>query len=236
MLEKKEFAAKLRETLESNLSLSHPIFAELFKEQKNWPLLRLIGMQGYHLSRAFLTYIETLFYKCPLKEHKEVLLYNMYEEFTGNLSGTKNHIDLMLDFVNAIGIPTEQAEKDQILPATAELIDYRMDMVKGDDTYHIGAAAVLIASEGQSLETRAGEARHSILGNYYGLTEQDTLFFSVHQQEDVNHVAQGIRLVTDLCTTEKMQQEAIEAVDKTCKLFYGMYEGVAQNYYQSKVA
>ena len=110
------------------------------------------------------------------------------------------------DFIRAQGI--SDAERDAWVPseATAELIHYRLRNCRSDATYHIGAAAVMIASEGQSLETRAGEARHTLLAKTYGLTEQDTLFFSVHQKEDVGHVAEGIQLVSELCTTAQMQQ------------------------------
>ena len=115
--------------------------------------------------------------------------------------------------------------------ATRELIEYRLENCKGEGTYHIGASAVMIASEGQSLETRAGDARHTILANCYGLTEEDTRFFSVHQKEDIGHVAEGIQLVSELCKTQQMQEEALFAVRHTCRLFWNMYESAAQKYY-----
>jgi len=86
---------------------------------------------------------------------------------------------------------------------------------------------VMIASEGQNLETAAGEARHDLLPRIYNLKEDDLLFFSVHQKEDVGHVKEGISLVADICDTAKMQQEALEVVRVTCDLFWGMYDGVA---------
>ena len=88
----------------------------------------------------------------------------------------------------------------------------------------------MIASEGQNLETRAGEARHELLGKVYGLTEFDLQFFSVHQQEDVGHVEQGLNLVSELCTTEAMRKEALHAVDHTCRLFYAMYDNMHREY------
>lgn len=228
----KEFSIKLRETLNAQLTLEHPIFRELFQPQKNWALLRMLTLEGYQITKYFLTYIEHLFFLCPLPKHKRRLLYNLFEEETGHFSKTKNHVTLMQDFIRAQGIT--DADRDAHLPSpqTHELIHYRLNAVKDRATYHIGAAAVMIASEGQSLETRAGEARHSLLGRTYGLTEQDTLFFSVHQHEDVGHVQEGISLVTELCSgDEQKQQEALFAVSHTCKLFWNMYDGVAQAYW-----
>lgn len=236
LMEKEEFARKLRSTLEEQLTLDHPIFRELFTEEKNWALLKMISLEGYQITRYFLEYVENLFFRCPLPEHKRRLLFNLFEEETGRLSKTKNHVTLMQDFIRAQKISDEERDAYQPSPATLELIHYRLNACKGEETYHIGAAAVMIASEGQSLETKAGEARHSLLAKVYGLSEADTLFFSVHQKEDVAHVREGIALVADICTTEKMQQEALFAVSHTCKLFWGMYESVAQKYWALKRA
>jgi pyrroloquinoline-quinone synthase len=229
-MQRNAFAIRLREVLEDQLTLAHPMFGDLFKPEKNWLLLKMVTLEGYQITRYFLKYIENLYFHCPLEQHKRRLLVNLFEEETGHLSRTKNHVDLMRDFIRAQRISDEERDSYPASAATQELIDYRLNAVLDPATYHIGAAAVMIASEGQSLETRAGEARHSILGRIYGLTEQDTLFFAVHQQEDVGHVREGIALVADLCTTETMQEEALFAVAHTCKLFWNMYESVASRY------
>ncbi len=234
LVEKEEFSQQLRSVLEEHVTLDHPIFRELFKDGQNWQLLRMLTIDGYQITRNFLEYIENLYFHCPLPEHKYRLLHNLFEEETGKFSKTKNHVALMQDFVRAQGISDEERDSHVPSDATQELIDYRMNAVKSEGTYHIGAAAVLIASEGQSLETTAGEPRHAWLQKVYGLNEDDTRFFSVHQKEDVAHVREGIALVADLCTTEKMQQEALFAVRHTCELFRGMYESVAQRYWALK--
>lgn len=222
-----EFRNELEEKLHQKLTLSHPLFSLLLDESKaDKPLLKKVSLQGYQLTKHFLTYIEHLFFYCPMEKHKRRLLFNMFEEETGRLSRTKNHVELMQDFINALGISDQERDVAVALPATQELIDFRMEACTNTDRYHIGAAAVLIASEGQNLETLGEEARHTILGRVFGLKESDMLFFSVHQKEDVGHVQQGLDLVADICTTEKMQQEALESVNHTCNLFYGMYQGI----------
>lgn len=52
----------------------------------------------------------------------------------------------------------------------------------------------------------------------------------MHQKEDVGHVNQGLGLVSEICTTQRMQREALEAVDVTCRLFYGMYDDMYRAY------
>ncbi|MFL6665322.1 MAG: TenA family transcriptional regulator [Rhizobacter sp.] len=234
--DKETFARALRSTLNEQLTLNHPVFLELFKPVRNWELLKIISLEGYQITRYFLRYIENLYIRCPHPVHKRRLLFNPFEEETGRFSKTKNHVELMQDFIRAQGISDE--ERDAWVPsdATRELIDYRLRNCMGDGTYHIGAAAVMIASEGQSLETRAGEARHSLLANVYGFSERDTLFFSVHQKEDVGHVAEGIELVSELCTEARMQEEALYAVRHTCRLFWDMYESAARKYHALSAA
>lgn len=223
------FKEELRSLLHSHLTLSHPIFLELLNpRRRNLELLRKVTLQGYQLTKHFLDYVEHLFFYCPSPKFKRALLINVYEEETGRLSKTDNHVVLMQNFIQALGISDARRDAEVPLPATRELIDYRLAAVRDSGRYHIGAAAVMIASEGQNLETRAGEARHELLGKVYGLTEADLQFFSVHQAEDVGHVEQGLNLVAELCTTEAMQREALEAVDHTCKLFYSMYENMHQ--------
>jgi len=221
------FREQLEETLHQKLTLSHPLFSMLLDEKRaDKELLKRVALQGYQLTKNFLTYIENLFFYCPMEKHKRRLLFNMFEEETGRLSRTKNHVELMQDFIRALGISDQERDAAVALPATQELIDFRMEACTTAGRYHIGAAAVLIASEGQNLETLGEEARHTILGRVFGLKEADLLFFSVHQKEDVGHVQQGLDLVADLCTTERMQQEALESVNLTCDLFYGMYQGI----------
>lgn len=221
----REFKEQLRSLLNSHVTLAHPIFGRLLDPQhRDIELLRKVALQGYQLTKHFLDYVEHLFFHCPLPRFKRALLINVYEEETGRLSDTDNHVRLMQDFLRALGISDEERERETPLPATQELIDYRLQAVRDPQRYHVGAAAVMIASEGQNLELKAGEARHELLGRVYGLSEQDLLFFSVHQAEDVGHVEQGLNLVSAWCTTAQMRQEALHAVDHTCRLFYGMYD------------
>ncbi|STQ91179.1 TenA family transcriptional regulator [Iodobacter fluviatilis] len=233
LMTKIEFKTTLEKTLHQHLTLSHPIFLHLLDEKNpNKELLIQVALQGYQLTKHFLDYVEHLFFYCPHPKFKKALLINVYEEETGQLSRTDNHVVLMQNFIRALGVSDQERDAAVALPATQRLIDYRLHAVRNPDQYHIGAAAVMIASEGQNLETKAGEARHTLLGGVYGLNEHDLLFFSVHQKEDVGHVQQGLNLVSALCDTVQKQQEALFAVEHTCELFWGMYENLYQEYCQ----
>src|SRR3712207_1290018 len=103
LLEHDDFRDELEKTLHAHLTISHPIFGLLLDEKNpKLPFLQQVALQGYQLTMHFLTYIENLFFHCPLTLHKRRLLHNMYEEETGKLCKTKNHVSLMQDFLHAI--------------------------------------------------------------------------------------------------------------------------------------
>lgn len=229
--EKKAFRDELKKTLHKHIDgAPHPAIVEIFQDKANPDLLAHLSIEAYQITQHFIDYIEHLHFYCPVPSFKRPLLINLYEETTGAISGSKNHIALMEDFLKAQGLQKSHWENVVANPETQELIDYRKKACRNPATYHIGAAAVMIASEGQNLEDQAAEARSSLLEKHYGLTEKDTLFFSIHAAEDVGHTQQGFSLVSEICTTDKMKQEALEAVDYTCQLFWNMYEGIWRKY------
>jgi pyrroloquinoline-quinone synthase len=230
MLNRDDFRKKLRDELNSRLTLDHPLIDELSKPEKNLPLMRLIATQGYQLTKVFARYIGGLYFNCPDRHFSRRLAFNVYEEETGRISKTDGHLELMQRFIYALGVGVEELEAVQPLPETKELIDYRMNFVKDPAQFHKGAAAVMIASEGQNLETKAGKMRHQMIPTVYGLTARELEFFSVHAAEDVGHVREGIDLVSLVCTTEQMQQEAIEAIHGTCDRFWQFYNGLQRVY------
>jgi pyrroloquinoline quinone (PQQ) biosynthesis protein C len=167
---------------------------------------------------------------CPVGYYRKRLAINLYEEETGMLSKTANHEVLMQRFIRALGISDAQRDAAVALPTTQDLIDYRWNLVRNPKTFHMGAAAVMIASEGQNLEEEAGKARHELLPKLYGFKPEDLAFFSVHQHEDIFHVREGLDLVSEICKTPEMKGEALEAIHQTCDRFWRFYDGIENAY------
>lgn len=230
MLSKSEFRKKLEDTLHSRVTLDHPVLQEIAKPKKNLPLVSKMALQAFHLTRAFTGYIGVLYYHCPIQKSRTALAVNLYEEETGALSKTANHMELMKRFILALGLTEYQIENEVPLPTTIDLVEYRKQLCENPETLHMGAAAVMIASEGQSLETKAGKTKDQLIPELYGLKPADLAFFAVHAVEDVYHVDDGLDLVSELCTTEKMQDEAIDAINQTCDRFWRFFDGIQQAY------
>jgi pyrroloquinoline-quinone synthase len=230
MLNKQEFRQALESALHSRLTLDHPVLQEMAKPKKNLPLVSKIALQSFHLTRAFTGYLGMIYSHCPIEKSRTALAVNLYEEETGALSKTANHMALMERFILALGLTREQIDAEPPLATTIDLVEYRKRLCENPATLHMGAAAVMIASEGQSLEQKAGKTKDQLVPQLYGLKQEDLAFFAVHAVEDVYHVEDGLELVSELCTTEKMQQEAIEAVHGTCDRFWRFFDGIQEAY------
>lgn len=233
MLNPQAFRKEMEEALHGRLAREHKIVALLEAPPGNLPLLKMFALQGYQLTKNFARYVGGLYHHCPIEKYRIRLAINLYEEETGKISKSDNHLRLMQRFLRALGITDEEMENEQALQATQELIDYRWDLINSPDSFHKAAAAIAIASEGQNLEQKAGRATRDLLPKVYGLSEKDLAFFTVHATEDVYHVRDGLHIVSGVCTTEEMQKEAIQTIHYTCDLFEKYFDGVLEAAYAS---
>jgi pyrroloquinoline-quinone synthase len=235
MLDDTQFKKELIRAMKSRPTMEHPILMEFLAPRRNMRLARLFAGQVYQLTAMFERYIAALFYRCPVREFRSRLIENLYEEVTGKLSNTDGHLELMERFILALGFTREELDAAEPLPETRELIDFRRRLVDDPASYHKAAAAIMIASEGQTIQKKEGMPAYEYFAKAYNLTQDDLLFFSVHAAEDVHHVIEGVELVTAVCKDEKMQQEAIATVRETVDRFWGFYEGI-QRAYQAESA
>lgn len=223
--------AALMRALKRHNSLEHPVFERLLQSGgMPLPLLQNLGIQGHHLVRSFLGYIAGLCHHCSDHRLRKLLAANFFEEMTGGLSKTMGHLELLEQFLWAIGVTPEELAASRALPATEALIRYRRELVTDPARFHMAAAAVAIASEGQNLESRAGQNRFGLFPPSLGLTEEDLMFFKVHVVEDIKHVNDGLEIVSSACTTDLQRNEAVNAVERTCELFWEYYTGILKDF------
>jgi pyrroloquinoline-quinone synthase len=233
MLERNAFYDLLEKNLHSRLKEDHPLVNALF-EARDPELLRIMVKQGYQLTKVFAIYVGGLYYRCPLAEYRKRFAYNVFEEETGKMSKTDGHLELLHRFTDALGISQEELNSVDVNPETQELINFRFNLIEDPAQFHRACAAVMIASEGQNLEDRAGTMRREAIANGFGISIDDMIFFKVHAEEDVHHVEDGLNCVADVCTTAKMQEEAIQAIHDTCDRFHKHYDGIYRNYLELK--
>ncbi len=229
MLDRQAFYEKLENNLHARLKQDHPIIEELFTK-KDPELLRIMVRQGYQLTKVFAIYVGGLYYRCPLARYRKKFALNVYEEETGKISGTNGHLELLDRFIYALGITKEELNRVKVNPETQELLDFRFRLIEDPRQFHKACAAVMIASEGQNLEDRVGQLRRAKIAEEFGIHIDDMIFFKVHSEEDVYHVRDGLNCTADVCTTQEMQDEAIQAIHDTCDRFDRHYDGILRQY------
>ncbi len=225
-----EFKKELVRAMRSKPTLDHPVIEELFQPHANHPLIRLVGKQVYQLTRMFERYVAGIFYRSDVGEFRRKLAENLYEEVTGALSKTDGHLELMRRFIFAIGVTPEELDAEQPIEEARALIAYRSGLLDDPARFHEAVAAVMIASESQTIQRKNGKVGFANLSQAYGLGEYELTFFAVHAEEDVQHVADGLELCCRVCTTEQKQRDAIEAVQRTASMFYAFYDGIQRRY------
>jgi len=230
VLDSSQFKRELVRAMRTRQTVEHPILAELMRPEANYPLARLLASQIYKLTTMFERYIAALFYRCPVREFRGNLATNLYEEVTGKLSNTDGHLELMERFIFAIGLTREQLDATVPLPETQDLIDYRVRLVDDPAQYHKAVAAVMITSEGQTIQRKDGQAAYQTFAKAYNLTAHQLEFFAVHAAEDVEHVKDGLELAILVCKTEDMQRDAIAAARETSEKFWNFYSGIERAY------
>lgn len=230
MLDNSQFKRDLVRAMRTRQTVEHPILAELMRPEPDYPLARLLAAQIYKLTTMFERYIAALFYRCPVREFRAKLAENLYEEATGRLSKTDGHLELMERFIFAIGLTRDDLDATVPLPETQDLIDYRVRLVEDPAQYHKAVAAVMITSEGQTIQRKDGQAAYQLLAKAYNLTPHQLEFFAVHAEEDVEHVKDGLELAILVCKTEQMQREAIATARETSEKFWSFYDGIERAY------
>lgn len=234
MLSQLEFKRRLTDELFYRETMDHEVF-DLLLAEPNLPLLKMLFLQGLRLVEHFPFYVASLLHHCPrtpdMSEHHKRLAANSYEEFTGGVSNTAGHIELLHRPIRALGVTLQEMAEAETLPGTQNLINYRWSLVNSSpERYHEAAAAVIVASEGQNIQKKARRLRADVLETTYGLTKEDLTFFAVHYAEDPHHVQEGLDLVADVCTNETMQNEAVQAVRTTCDLYWEMHSDILAGY------
>ncbi len=230
MLSQEEFVHEMESQLHARLLQEHEIVAVLEKPPGDLELLRKFALQGYQLTKNFARYVGGLYHNCPIEEFRIKLAINLFEEETGRMSKSDNHLRLMQNFLHGLGLNDEEIESATALPDTQELIDFRWDLLRDPKDFHRAAAAIAIASEGQNLEQKAGRATKDLLPKVYGVSPDALKFFTIHATEDVYHVQDGLQIVAGVCTDERMQKEALQALHDTCDRFDRYFAGVLRDY------
>jgi len=104
------------------------------------------------------------------------------------------------------------------MPATAAHI-YWAELILWTKPWFVAMAAQ-VAGEGQAPIT--SRMMYEGLQEHYGLSQDDTAFFSVHTEADEDHSILANDIVTRYIVTPELQAEAMAVVKRKIRLMYDM--------------
>src|SRR5207248_6292922 len=119
------FAQELYGVVAAKHSKDHPLIGMIERGELSEEQLLGFSVQFYQLfAKVFPKPIAALYARCPddpdIEKH---LLENLIEEGTGQVSGSKSHRDLFLDFGEALGISPKALNAAEPLPEVAALLN-----------------------------------------------------------------------------------------------------------------
>lgn len=170
------------------------------------------------------------------------LVSNIYEEETGQLSGTTRHLDSFFLFGEALGLTREDMRSPAVLPETQAVIDHNLRACNSDVHFTAGVASVLLLMEGQPpITSNEGKSMESIMRDLYRLPQSHVGFFRLHASHSGNnagvsdledeHAEVARELLRRYCDTDKLQRQAVEFLETAIDLRHRHFDAIYRNSY-----
>ena len=144
-------------------------------------------------------------------------LYEVVEEETAGLAtGSAGHIDLFVDFAEALGLSRAELDQAPLAPATAAHL-YFVELMIHQYPWFVVMAAQM-AAEGTFPEATAALAEG--LMAHYGLSREAVRFFTVHKEADEEHGSLAEEIAEAYLHSPALQQQTREVALRRLELLY----------------
>ena len=216
---KKELQAAVDERHQAN----HPLVAKIAAgEAKREAITGAITEHWHWLSNV----LPEAFFNICSRAPQEVIdmeVENLEEE----TDPENPHLDLVIRFAEACGVPREQLDKGRGLPTTEMWTLWELDITRNQPWY-AGVAGVHISSEAQ--EPRLFSKILPALRETYKYSEHDLEYWWLHAEADVEHGGRARDILAKLCDTPEKQEMAIHYAREGARLKYMFWDGINIHY------
>lgn len=190
-------------------SKNHPFF-ELWAQGKlTREQTALYCIQHFHFVGEYLNWMA---YEASQIPYRDVKIY-LFENLGDEENPDDRHLDMLKDYVVASGLKRESVEKSVVLPGTEGLQNWGWRLVY-QRPWQIALAGMFIGLESQFLDIckKLVPALHKHYGFKAG--QREIRFFEEHIGADEVHGAKGFAMVEKYCTTNELQQSAVDIVEE----------------------
>jgi len=143
------------------------------------------------------------------------------EEASGDQSWTKSHPELFLDFVERLGYPRDTVQRVEPPKEVADYLAFRWGAIETLPWY----LSLVPNVTGEGEIPRAYRPMIEGFQRHYGLTRDEILFFTVHEEVDQHHFSAVVRLLAAHAVTAEDRREVTRIFWKTAELFRRVWDG-----------
>jgi pyrroloquinoline-quinone synthase len=225
-----DFERELSTLRLTNRMTHHPFAQVLRKGEATRDQLKVHAVIWYFHTVAFPNVMANLIARCRIPSMRAGLSEGLYEEYTGNITGTKSHLELYLDYTRALGITPEFLESHSYMtPGIGSLVHWYYYCTTQLDPL-VGIASLAVAAEGgnANLQGDPGFSRHigQALSKHYGFTDEQIQFWTVHDAADEDHTTAGVKLVTRYAETDHQKEMVRSAIRHTQHCVWATFDDV----------
>jgi pyrroloquinoline-quinone synthase len=200
----------------AKLRVKHPFVQAVRQGQVPMEHLREWARQDYKF-RNIVPRIALMRYTACSDTDFARKLYEVVEEETEGLStGSAGHINLFLDFAQALGLSRAELDDAPLAPATAAHL-YFVELIIHKYPWFVVMAAQM-AAEGTFPE--ATEALATGLVQHYNLSKEAVRFFTVHKEADEEHGSLAEDIAEAYLHSPALQQQTREVGLRRLELLY----------------
>ena len=154
---------------------------QLTKAQlRHWATQLYIGNKGHNANILGLIYA-----KCDNFQARKAIVENLNEEELGRQSGVmRSHMELYLEFGEALGIPRDQLQHARMSPDATAMVHW-MYWLADSKPWYTTLAGISLGSELHNPDAYVRVIDG--LKRQYGLDDDGIRFFSVHVEVDKEH-------------------------------------------------
>jgi pyrroloquinoline-quinone synthase len=201
----------------------HPLWLKIAEGRLARDKLPIFAAQFFLQVREFPRAVSALHSRCYDPVERVKLAESLYEEETGQISGSAPHPELFIRLGLGLGMAREEMAEARPMPSTAALIDW-FELSTKDRSFAEGIAAINVAAEGQVPGNFAPFAR--ALEHHYGLKRDDVIFFDVHEIADRDHSDVGDNILSRIALTETEQAKVRRAAERSLELWWQFFDGI----------
>ena len=164
-----------------------------------------------------------LYVICPDPQWRIRIAEVCYEEGTGRLyaNGVSHH-ELYVQFASALDISREELYSTQYCSGAIAFKAY-FSAICGKNFLE-GVSAHMLAAEAPV--PAHGSKRADALRNYYGLSDDDVTFFTVHEVADDDHSNIGRELLSEFANSDEDFQRVLRTVGECLDMMKLMYDSI----------